>query len=85
MSLDHLRILLLDDNPHDRPLTLRELQKQFPAGQASEPIDVAHLIAAVVESARPAEAGFDAHLVTPVHPDSAVKLLSDLLASRGPG
>ena len=85
MSLDHLRVLLLDDNPHDRQLTLREPRKQFPAVQASEPVDVAHLIATVVESARPAEAGFDAHLVKPVHPDSAVKLLSELLASRGPG
>jgi signal transduction histidine kinase len=39
VSLDHLRVLLLDDNPHDRQLTLRELQKEFPAVQASEPID----------------------------------------------
>jgi two-component system CheB/CheR fusion protein len=31
---------------------------------------------------RTSETGFDAHLVKPIHPDSAVKLLAELLASR---
>jgi signal transduction histidine kinase len=39
VSLEHLRVLLLDDNPHDRQLTLRELEKEFPAVQATQPID----------------------------------------------
>ena len=30
MSSSTLRILLLDDNPHDRELTRRELRKEFP-------------------------------------------------------
>ena len=33
------RVLLLDDNPHDRSLTLRELRKEFPDVQAIEPLD----------------------------------------------
>lgn len=38
-TTDPLRILLLDDNPHDRELTLRELRKDFALLQALEPID----------------------------------------------
>jgi two-component system CheB/CheR fusion protein len=34
---------------------------------------------------RTSESGFDAHLVKPVHPDSAVKLLAELIGSRDPG
>ena len=34
-----LRVLLLDDNPHDRSLTLRELRKEFSDVQANEPLD----------------------------------------------
>ena len=34
-----LRALVLDDNPHDRQLTLRELRKEFPDVAALEPID----------------------------------------------
>jgi PAS domain S-box-containing protein len=34
---------------------------------------------------RTSESGFDAHLVKPIHPDSAVKMLVDLLASRDVG
>ncbi|MGH8199015.1 MAG: sensor histidine kinase [Steroidobacteraceae bacterium] len=34
-----LRVLVLDDNPHDRQLTLRELHKEFPDVAAIEPLD----------------------------------------------
>jgi signal transduction histidine kinase len=34
-----LQILLLDDNPHDRELTVRELRKDFPDLQTQEPLD----------------------------------------------
>ncbi|MGH8181791.1 MAG: response regulator, partial [Steroidobacteraceae bacterium] len=34
-----LRVLVLDDNPHDRQLTLRELRKEFPDVAAVEPLD----------------------------------------------
>jgi signal transduction histidine kinase len=34
-----LRVLVLDDNPHDRQLTLRELRKEFPELEAVEPLD----------------------------------------------
>ena len=34
-----LRVLVLDDNPHDRQLTLRELRKEFPDVEAVEPLD----------------------------------------------
>ena len=34
-----MRVLLLDDNPHDRQLTMRELEKEFPGVLATEPID----------------------------------------------
>src|SRR5215469_8170682 len=33
------RALVLDDNPHDRQLTLRELRKEFPDVEALEPLD----------------------------------------------
>jgi signal transduction histidine kinase len=39
MPSSTLRILLLDDNPHDRELTLRELRKEFPTLKATEPLD----------------------------------------------
>jgi CheY-like chemotaxis protein len=39
MSSTTLRILLLDDNPHDRQLTLRELRKEFPGVHVIEPLD----------------------------------------------
>jgi len=34
-----LRVLLLDDNPHDRELTRRELGKEFAQVHAIEPLD----------------------------------------------
>ena len=34
-----LRVAVLDDNPHDRQLTLRELRKEFPDVEAIEPLD----------------------------------------------
>ncbi len=34
-----LRVLVLDDNPYDRQLTLRELRKEFPDVEAGEPLD----------------------------------------------
>jgi RNase P/RNase MRP subunit p30 len=34
-----LRILTLDDNPHDRDLTLRELRKEFPDISVISPVD----------------------------------------------
>lgn len=34
-----LRALVLDDNPYDRQLTLRELRKEFPDVEAVEPLD----------------------------------------------
>jgi signal transduction histidine kinase len=39
MSPSTLRALVLDDNPHDRELTLRELRKEFPGVEALEPLD----------------------------------------------
>jgi signal transduction histidine kinase len=39
MSDAVLRVLVLDDNPHDRQLTLRELRKEFPDVEAGEPLD----------------------------------------------
>jgi len=39
MAASPLLVLVLDDNPHDRQLTLRELRKEFPDVEAMEPID----------------------------------------------
>jgi signal transduction histidine kinase len=39
MSPATFRALVLDDNPHDRQLTLRELRKEFPDVEALEPLD----------------------------------------------
>lgn len=39
MVSSSLRVLLLDDNPHDRDLTLRELRKEFADIEAIQPID----------------------------------------------
>lgn len=39
MTAATLRVLVLDDNPHDRQLTLRELRKEFPDVAAVEPLD----------------------------------------------
>lgn len=39
MPAPMLRALVLDDNPHDRQLTLRELRKEFPDVEALEPLD----------------------------------------------
>jgi signal transduction histidine kinase len=39
MTAAILRVLVLDDNPHDRQLTLRELHKEFPDVEAVEPLD----------------------------------------------
>lgn len=39
MPASTLRALVLDDNPHDRQLTLRELRKEFPDVEALEPLD----------------------------------------------
>lgn len=39
MVVSKLRALVLDDNPHDRDLTLRELRKEFPVVEAVEPLD----------------------------------------------
>jgi len=39
MDAPMLRVLVLDDNPHDRQLTLRELRKEFPDVEAVEPLD----------------------------------------------
>jgi signal transduction histidine kinase len=39
MAAPTLRVLVLDDNPHDRQLTLRELHKEFPHVEAIEPLD----------------------------------------------
>jgi signal transduction histidine kinase len=39
MTAAILRVLVLDDNPHDRQLTLRELHKEFPDVDAVEPLD----------------------------------------------
>lgn len=50
MSSGPLRVLLLDDNPHDRQLTLRELEKEFPLVQATEPIDDEEFRRALVEA-----------------------------------
>jgi signal transduction histidine kinase len=50
VSTGPLRVLLLDDNPHDRQLTMRELEKEFPGVLATEPIDDDHFQAAVFEA-----------------------------------
>ena len=39
MTTPTLRVLVLDDNPHDRQLTLREMRKEFPDVEAIEPLD----------------------------------------------
>ncbi|HEY3784430.1 MAG TPA: ATP-binding protein [Steroidobacteraceae bacterium] len=39
MPSSTLHVLLLDDNPHDRELTLRELRKEYPGLSAIEPLD----------------------------------------------
>jgi len=39
MAASTLRVLVLDDNPHDRQLTVRELRKEFPDVEAMEPLD----------------------------------------------
>jgi signal transduction histidine kinase len=39
MAAPTLRVLVLDDNPHDRELTVRELRKEFPDVEAIEPLD----------------------------------------------
>lgn len=39
MPAPALRVMVLDDNPHDRQLTLRELRKEFTDIEAIEPID----------------------------------------------
>lgn len=39
MPVSTLRALVLDDNPYDRQLTLRELRKEFPGVEAVEPLD----------------------------------------------
>lgn len=39
MAPSTLRLIVLDDNPHDRQLTLRELRKEFPDVEAIEPLD----------------------------------------------
>jgi signal transduction histidine kinase len=50
VSTGPLRVLLLDDNPHDRQLTMRELEKEFPGVLATEPIDDEQFQRAVVEA-----------------------------------
>lgn len=39
MAIPKLEVLVLDDNPHDRQLTLRELRKEYPDVEAVEPLD----------------------------------------------
>lgn len=39
MPAPKLLVMVLDDNPHDRQLTLRELRKEFPDTEAIEPLD----------------------------------------------
>lgn len=39
MAASPFRALVLDDNPHDRQLTLRELRKEFPDVEVLEPLD----------------------------------------------
>jgi signal transduction histidine kinase len=46
-----LRVLVLDDNPHDRQLTLRELRKEFPDVEAIEPLDDGEFRQALKEAA----------------------------------
>jgi signal transduction histidine kinase len=48
MTASLLRVLVLDDNPHDRQLTLRELRKEFPDVEAGEPLDDAEFREALV-------------------------------------
>jgi signal transduction histidine kinase len=51
MTADVLRVLVLDDNPHDRQLTLRELRKEFPDVEAGEPLDDVEFRDALVNAA----------------------------------
>ena len=50
MTAAVLRVLVLDDNPHDRDLTLRELRKEFPDVEAGEPLDDAEFRDALVNA-----------------------------------
>lgn len=50
MTETTLRALVLDDNPHDRQLTLRELHKEFPDVEAIEPLDDAEFREALVNA-----------------------------------
>ncbi|HUA25708.1 MAG TPA: ATP-binding protein [Steroidobacteraceae bacterium] len=50
MTAAVLRVLVLDDNPHDRELTLRELRKEFPDVEAGEPLDDAEFRDALVNA-----------------------------------
>lgn len=49
MAGSTLRVLLLDDNPHDRDLTRRELRKEFPDLQSIEPLDESEFRHALTE------------------------------------
>lgn len=46
-----LHALILDDNPHDRQLALRELRKEFPSLAAIEPLDDGQFRAALANEA----------------------------------
>jgi signal transduction histidine kinase len=50
MTDPDLRVLVLDDNPHDRQLTLRELHKEFPDVEAMEPLDDGEFRAALANA-----------------------------------
>ena len=50
MTDSNLRVLVLDDNPHDRQLTLRELHKEFPDVEAMEPLDDGEFRAALAHA-----------------------------------
>jgi signal transduction histidine kinase len=50
MTTATLRVLVLDDNPHDRQLTLRELRKEFPDVEAGEPLDDAEFREALADA-----------------------------------
>jgi signal transduction histidine kinase len=50
MTTPTLRVLVLDDNPHDRQLTLRELRKEFPDVEAGEPLDDREFRRALVDA-----------------------------------
>ncbi len=49
MASSTLHVLLLDDNPHDRDLTRRELRKEFPDLLPIEPLDEAEFRRALAE------------------------------------